>query len=217
MKSLLYFIGELLLVFFFVEISSGLLPKDLNDQEGDVQILKYLDNFFENKLEKQGQFAVLYFGDTDVKKTLLSQDIMKKCKEQLHKLTNSLDLFVTSPVPRFDVSQCPFLAARIQKKKGKGPPQGEHTENIIIDSLGTCPPGIGKSKDANVYLYSFQRPCDNGDKACSNAIVKFFQECSSILVVGYKSKGHGTFTNNQFIKNSNRMVEIDIGNAKREL
>ncbi len=223
MKVLLYFIGELLLVFVLVQISSGLLPKDLKDQGGDVQILKYLDNFFENELLKEagrGQFAVLYFGDRDVKGTL-SPDVMKKCKDQIGKLTGSPNVFVTSPVPGFDVSQCPFLAARVQKdpaKKGNGPPQGEYTENIIIDSLGTCPPGIGKSKDANVYLYSFQRPCDNGEKACSKAIVDFSDRCSSrfsILVVGYKSKGRGTFTNDQFIEKSSRAVELDISGARR--
>ena len=193
MKS---FIEELLLVFVFVE--------------GDVRILKYLDEFFEKELTNEaglGQFAVLYFGDRDVEGTL-SPDVMKKCKDQINKLTGSPNVFVTRPVPGFDVRQCPFLAARIQKKKGKGPPQGDHTENIIITSLGaTCPPGIGNSKDANVYLYSFQRPCDNGD---TNAIVKFSQRCSSsfsILVVGYKSKGRGTFTNYQFIKNSNGAVD----------
>ncbi len=224
MKGLLYFIGELLLVFVSVQISSGLLPKDLKDQGGDVKILKDLDDFFEKELlqeaGRRGQFAVLYFGDRDVKKTL-SPDVMKKCKDQIDKLTGSPNVFVTSPFPGFDVSQCPFLAARIQKKKGKGPPQGEHTENIIIDSLGTtCPPGIGNSKNANVYLYSFQRPCDNGLKACSKAIVDFSDKCSSrfsILVVGYKSTGHGTFTNDQFIEKSSRAVEIDISNAKRRL
>ncbi len=217
------------LLLVFVQHSLTFRPALLRDKDGDVKILKDLAAFFnvvmrsETRSEFLNQFAVLYYGDRDVRATL-SPDVIERCRDQLERLTDNRNIFITSPIldsqydPNYDVDQCPFIASRIQKDRDEpGPPQGRHTENNIIDSLSTCPSGVGNSNDAKVYLYSYLRPCNNGEKACSKAIVDFSDECSanfSALVVGYKNDL--TYNNRHFIDRSRRAVEIDIGGARRQ-
>ncbi len=168
-----------------IQISSSLSSNVITRY--DEKILKELGSiftrlFFNERQTGTRQFAVLYYGGDYVARTL-TRDVMNRCQQEVQRVSSRNGYFLDSP-GNYDVSQCPFIAAKLIASRQ---PQKRHTEKTIINSLiNTCP--AVKNWNRNYYMYSYFEPCSHSNNPCGALIVNFARNCSkgfNRLLIGY--------------------------------